>query len=178
MSVAYDLYLEEHKSNVAKGFRWLENHLPWLMELCRRETDADLEQQICFAHDISKNKTDEYAAYDAYFYGNNRSYAVTEDFNRAWLLHIHRNPHHWQHWVLINDDPDEGEIVMEMPLNHIIEMICDWWAFSWKAGNLYEIFNWYDEHRDYIKLNSATRWQVEKILAEIKMVLDNDSMGV
>lgn len=41
------------------------------------------------------------------------SYEVVENFNRAWLLHIHRNPHHWQHWVLINDDPELGETVLE-----------------------------------------------------------------
>nr|DAE02562.1 MAG TPA: hypothetical protein [Siphoviridae sp. ctmYS12] len=30
---------------------------------------------------------------------------------------------------------------MDMPYNYIIEMICDWWAFSWNKGNLQEIFN-------------------------------------
>ncbi len=28
-------------------------------------------------------------------------------FNTAWLKHIHRNPHHWQHWVLFEDNPSE-----------------------------------------------------------------------
>lgn len=25
-------------------------------------------------------------------------------FNIAWLKHIHRNPHHWQYWILLNDN--------------------------------------------------------------------------
>ncbi len=111
---------------------------------------------------------DEYEAYDAYFYGGNRSHAIVEAFNRAWLLHIHRNPHHWQHWVLINDDPDEGEVLLEMPYNYIIEMICDWWAFSWEKGDLSEIFSWYDDHQAYIKLHPKTRATVEDILWELR----------
>ena len=83
-------------------------------------------------HDESKNDPDEYNAYDDYFYGKNRSYGVVMAFKQAWLEHIHRSPHHWQHWVLINDEPEEGEVILEMPYEYIIEMICDWWSFSWK----------------------------------------------
>ncbi len=55
-----------------------------------------------------------------------------------------------------------------MPYNYIIEMICDWWAFSWAEGDLSEIFSWYDEHKDYIKLNPKTRETVEDILWELR----------
>ena len=27
------------------------------------------------------------------------------EFDRAWLHHQHANPHHWQHWLLVNDNP-------------------------------------------------------------------------
>ena len=117
MSYQYNQYLEKHKSNVEEGFRWLQKNLPEITE------GSGAEHNIIFAHDQSKMEPDEYEAYDAYFYGGNRSYAVVEDFRKAWLLHIHRNPHHWQHWVLINDDPEEGEIVLEMPYCYILEMI-------------------------------------------------------
>ena len=59
-------------------------------------------------------------------------------------------PHHWQYWVLINDNPEEGEVLIEMPYNYILEMICDWWAFSWAKGNLNEIFPWYEERKRII----------------------------
>lgn len=160
MSAEYDRYLAEHKANVKKGFDWLRTYLPALV-------DGIGEWNTNFAHDASKSEEDEYKAYDAYFYGRNRSYQVVQDFNRAWLLHIHRNPHHWQHWVLINDDPKEGEILLDMPMEYIIEMICDWWSFSWKTGNLFEIFKWYEEHKDYIKLSKRTRIIVENVLENI-----------
>lgn len=34
-----------------------------------------------FAHDDSKNEPDEYEAYDRYFYGNNKSYQVIQDYD-------------------------------------------------------------------------------------------------
>lgn len=163
MSREYDAYLEKHKDNVRKGYIWLRTNLPDLFD---GKVEGEWETE--FAHDQSKSNPDEYNAYDAYFYGNNRSYAVMEAFRRAWLLHIHRNPHHWQHWVLINDDPGEGEVLLEMPYNYIIEMICDWWSFSWQKGNLSEIFDWYDEHSAYIKLAPKTRETVEDILWELR----------
>ncbi len=164
MSKEYDAYLKTHKDNVRKGYIWLQVNLPDLFD----RADMPDWETVEIKHDASKSDPDEYDAYDAYFYGNNRSYAVVEVFNRAWLLHIHRNPHHWQHWVLINDDPDEGELLLEMPYNYIIEMICDWWSFSWQKGDLSEIFDWYEEHSAYIKLAPKTRKTVEDILWELR----------
>lgn len=163
MSIEYDLYLKRHKENVRNAFQWLKTNLP---ELFTNKPSG--EWQIIFDHDSSKTNEDEYEAYDAYFYGGNRSYAVVEAFRRAWLLHIHRNPHHWQYWILINDDPGEGETLIEMPYNYIIEMICDWWSFSWEKGDLTEIFDWYDEHQAYIKLDPDTREIVEDILWKLR----------
>ena len=162
MSFQYDQYLEQHRANVEKGFRWLQKNLPEITE------SSGAEHNVVFSHDQSKYESNEYEAYDAYFYGGNRTYAVVQDFKRAWLLHIHRNPHHWQHWILINDDPEEAETCLEIPYHYIIEMICDWWSFSWAAGNLFEIFAWYDKHKDYMKFHPDTRKIVEDILDRMK----------
>lgn len=169
ISSQYDSYLEQHKANVKKGFEWIREHIPDILQ-----GDFDYEWQICLNHDHSKTEPDEYEAYDAYFYGGNRSFDVVQNFNKAWLLHIHRNPHHWQHWVLINDEPNEGEIVIQMPINYIVEMICDWWAFSWNKGDLTEMFSWYEERKNYIKMHKNTRKTVEDIFVKIKEALDNN----
>lgn len=170
MSKEYDLYLQEHKANVKKGLIWLRENLPEVLKPAG--SYSDLSWQIEMAHDLSKDDLEEYGPYDRYFYGKNRSYEVVNDFRYAWLRHIHLNPHHWQHWVLINDDPNEGELIMDMPYNYIIEMICDWWAFSWEAENLTEIFKWYDEHKDYMKLSDKTRGAVEDILQKMQKVIE------
>lgn len=169
MSKEYDLYLQEHKTNVKKGFEWIKENLP---ELIPNDTRLDLTHQIAFAHDASKDKLDEYEPNDTYFYGGNRSYQVVQDFNYAWLKYIHINPYHWQHWVLLCVEPDKGEIILDMPYNYILEMICDWWAFSWKSENLYSIFDWYSNHKAYIKLSDKTRKTVDDILGKIHSKLD------
>ena len=161
MSAEYDAYIREHTNNVLKASVWLETNIPELNVMVYAFNNL-------LHHDESKWKDDEYQAYDVYFYGNDHSTEIERNFNYAWLRHIHRNPHHWQHWVLVNDEPEEGEKVLEMPYNYIIEMICDWWSFSWKKGRLSEIFNWYDEHASHIRLAPATREIVEDILCKIR----------
>lgn len=71
MSFQYDQYLARHRANVKRGFDWLSENLPGLMT---NTLAAGWNTE--FAHDQSKNEPDEYEAYDAYFYGNNRSYEL------------------------------------------------------------------------------------------------------
>ena len=169
MSREYDLYLHGHRACVKKAFEFIRDMIPSLIP---EGQELALTQQICFNHDRSKNNEDEYEPYDEYFYGKNRAYQVIQDYEYAWLLHIHRNPHHWQYWILNHDDPDESETVLDMPDNYILEMICDWWSFSWKSENLYEIFAWYDKNGPYMKISDKTRKKVEFILERIRKVLD------
>ena len=169
MSREYDLYLQDHRDSVKKAFEFIRD---WISSLVPEGQGLVLTRQICFDHDRSKNIEDEYEPYDEYFYGKNRSYQVIQDYEYAWLLHIHRNPHHWQYWILNHDDPDEAETIMDMPENYILEMICDWWSFSWRSENLYEIFDWYDKNGPYMKLSRKTRKSVEIILENIRKALD------
>lgn len=168
MSYEYDGYLIKHKQNVRQGFLWLKENLP---ELIPDNLYATIEH-LLNKHDATKTTMEEYEAYDEYFYGKNRSFQVINDFNKAWLHHIHYNPHHWQHWVLLEDDPDGGNVCIEMPYEYVIDMICDWWSFSWSTGNLYEIFNWYEDHKKTMQLHKNTRKLVEDILSQIKNKLD------
>lgn len=168
MSYEYDKYLTEHIRNVRTAFFWINSNLP---EIIENYSEA---RAYIIDHDRSKYEAEEYDAYDKYFYGGSRSYAVVRNFNLAWLHHIHTNPHHWQHWVLINDDSDIGIQALDIPNSFIIEMICDWWSFSWTKGNLFEIFEWYDSHKNYMMLSEKTRRFVESYLEKIKSKLNED----
>ena len=167
MSYAYDQYLAEHIGDVNKGLHWMLDNLGF------KEEKTALEEAMLHSHDESKYSTEEYDAYDKYFYGGNRSYKVVREFNYAWLHHIHNNPHHWQYWVLLEDDPESGlpYKALEIPVPYIFEMIADWWSFSWKSGNLFEIFNWYADHRSKQIINPKSREIVEYILDRIWKVL-------
>lgn len=171
MSYQYDDYLKEHIANVGKGLTWLDENLPETTKCLFNYTRYEITQR----HDASKFEAEEYSAYDEYFYGNNRSHQVVENFNKAWLHHIHNNKHHWQHWVLINDDETDGTIALEMPYRYVIEMICDWWTFSWKTGNLSEIFDWYEKHKQRIIFHPKTRIEVEGILSQMKTKLEEST---
>ena len=170
MSVNYDNYLANHRENVRKAAEWIRYNLPYAL------SDYESYNDICWRHDESKDSIEEYYAYDEYFYGR-RTKAVEEEFNQAWLHHIHHSPHHWQHWILINDEADAGIVALRMPYRYVIEMICDWWSFSWTKNSLYEIFNWYDAHKSTMKLHDDTREVVEKILSDIRVKLDEQSAG-
>lgn len=161
MSVEYDKYLDEHIANVKKGFYWIRKSLP---ELLIEKPGVDYELMILL-HDDTKTVPSEYEPYDEYFYKPHNK-DTEQKFRYAWLEHIHRNPHHWQHWILRNDDGTN--VILDMPYEFIIEMICDWWSFSWKTGDLFSIFDWYEENKKKIKLSKRTRDTVEDILDKLE----------
>ena len=161
MSSQYNNYLNDHISNVMAGFEWLYDKLPEIFN----GVSADMMVPQINAHDDSKWSDEEYQAYDDYFYGN-RTPAVEEAFDLAWLHHQQHNPHHWQHWLLREDDGDCK--ALEMPKEYVIEMICDWWAFSWKKQKLTEIFDWYAMNKPKMVLHQNTLQLVENILTKLR----------
>lgn len=163
MSKDYTNYIIEHRDNVLKAYQWLVDH----------KIISNNYQHNIATHDISKWSNEEYDAYDKYFYGKQGKTAeIKEAFNFAWLHHIHANPHHWQHWVLINDD--DGTHALEMPEEYVIEMVCDHWAFSHKSGNLHEIFDWYKDHKLNMIMHRNTKVAYEAILDKIKETLKEE----
>ena len=163
MSEQYDAYIKEHCASVRKGSYWIRKSLP---ELLIDIPGVDYELMILL-HDDTKFNNDEYYAYDEYFYGK-KTKTSEKNMRYAFQNHIHQNPHHWQHWVHITDDGSPSIIALDMPYQYIIEMICDWWSFSWASGDLFSIFDWYNEHKKIIKFSKRTRDTVEDILHKLE----------
>lgn len=168
MSEQYIKYLCEHINAVNDAAIWiLEN----------TAVSVDNIDTVAFMHNVkehdkSKFSCKEYSAYESYFFGKKKN---DDEFNVAWLHHIHNNMHHWQHWVLVNGYGTFSEpgvvTAIEMPKEFALEMIADWWSFSWRSGNLYEVFDWYKAHKDKIVLHDNTRKYVESILDAIYTAL-------
>lgn len=156
----YRKYLFNHIRGVKKAYDWIKENIP----------DYAIDIPDIYLHDNSKFISEEFNAYADYFYGD-KTNDVVESFGYAWNHHQKNNPHHWQYWVLINDE--DGIQCLDMPLEYIIEMICDWWSFSWVKGDLEEIFNWYRKHKKNMMLSDSTRDTVEDILDKIKVRLNN-----
>lgn len=161
----YDDYLSNHIAYVKKGLDWILENIPEIIE----DQDPVALSMLISHHDESKYCDEEYYAYCDYFYGE-KTPEVEEAFDLAWLHHQHENPHHWQHWLLREDDGDMK--ALKMPLPYILEMVCDHWAFSWKENNLYEIFNWYDANKSKMLLHETTKQKYENILDVLKKKLD------
>ena len=184
----YEEYLTAHIANVKKGYEWLKENLPDIVSEDNYFDETayygELDDIIA-KHDHSKyNRIPdrdeyyelrcEYDAYADYFYGE-QTPEVCAAFDRAWLAHIHANPHHWQHWMLQNDE--DGLKILDMPYVFIIEMVSDWWAFSWKENKLDEIFNWYEKNKKGILLSDKTRNTLENILEQLKIKLEELNNG-
>ena len=63
-----------------------------------------------------------------------------------------------------------------MPSIYILEMVCDWWSFSWAKGDLTEIFKWYDEHKDHMILHTETRKKIDILLGAIREYTDEQDV--
>jgi hypothetical protein len=97
------------------------------------------------AHDLSKFLPSEFFAYANFYFGTDEDRAAwSQKFNKAWLLHTHRNKHHWEHWVLFC--VGRGAKLVEMPNRYRKEMFCEWVAVGrdtfvdWFRKNFREMY--------------------------------------
>lgn len=67
---------------------------------------------IALLHDWDKFLPDEWLPYARTFYTpeGEKQYVETVDFAHAWMLHQHRNKHHWQYWLWVNVQSHNGAI--------------------------------------------------------------------
>ncbi len=136
-------------------------------------------------HDLSKLLPGEFIPYARHFYGSdshhkngNRApkgmqtgrdetgYYKAGDtgdlaFDFAWLLHQKRNRHHWQWWVLPEDDG--GIKVLDMPLRYRREMLADWRGAGRALGTP-NTWAWYAKNKDKMRLHPNTRYWIEAVL--------------
>jgi hypothetical protein len=110
-------------------------------------------------HDLSKLLPSEFFPYANYFYGNGKN---DKEFNKAWLLHQKRNPHHWQYWLLYED---EGRLTtLDIPIKYRKEMIADWIGAGRAITGKDNTKKWYELNKNNMLLNRETRnWIEERI---------------
>ncbi len=117
-------------------------------------------------HDWQKFTPAEWGAYVQSFYGpykyEDRPPELVEEFDRAWLHHQHHGPHHWQHWVLREDDGQTK--ALRMPGAYVQEMLADWSGAGKAIHGNPDPFEWYMRNREKIILHPATRHDVEMLL--------------
>lgn len=106
-----------------RHFRTITRHRHQVIAHCFK---AGIGWQGLF-HDLSKYSPIEFGK-GAHYYQGKRSpnEAEREDvgYSLAWMHHKGRNRHHFEYWNDVNPKTKRYEPV-EMPLNYLIEMLCD-----------------------------------------------------
>lgn len=135
-------------------------------------------------HDLSKLLPSEFMPYVNYFYGTDTSKNVQDNngyykpkntgdsaFEKAWFLHQKRNKHHWQWWILKEDDSNDTFKTIPMESKYAIEMVCDWVGAGKAQGKespkddpYREVRLWYDTNKHKIILHPYTRNFVEDMI--------------
>lgn len=116
-------------------------------------------------HDASKWSDEEFLAAVERFHGGDPN---PDRYARAWLHHIHNNPHHWQYWMFPdgfvprNSSVEKG--VMEMPRRYALEMVADWMGSSMAYTGSWDIDKWLWDNMPRIRLHSATASLVRGVL--------------
>lgn len=156
----YYQYLNDHIGGVISS--WNTILKPYLESNDYDPEVIDLAESHIIEHDLSKLEDDEFIPYCNHFYPVDGEFDNDETaFDLAWLHHQNVNPHHWQYWVLIKDS---GEIIpMDMPLDYICEMLCDWHSFSYKDPNSTAL-SWYSDNKDHMKFSENTRKIVDDLI--------------
>jgi hypothetical protein len=85
-------------------------------------------------------------------------------FDFSWLLHQKRNRHHWQWWVLPEDDGGVKVLPMQEPYR--TEMICDWLGAGRALGTP-SVNAWYKANGKKMQLHPDTRAWVEEQLKRL-----------
>lgn len=104
---------------------------------------------------------------------------------RAWLHHLHCNPHHPEHWVLSwRGNPrfyDElGEkigpfvTILPMPDIYVREMIADMMASSKTATGSYNIADWLNQNGPNMNFHDQTITLIDKIMKEAGYALTDN----
>lgn len=158
----YILYLTDHIGNVYRY--WNEVLKPALEENmpdCVTEDDIIYCDMVIVRHDASKWEPEEWGPYLNHFYPAEGFEDDEAEYDRAWLHHLHNNPHHWQHWGMVNDDGSFK--ALDMPVGEILHMLCDWSSFSAhdpdSTGKA-----WYSENGDKMTLSDKTREIVDELI--------------
>lgn len=158
----YEAYLEQHISGVKKVYEKIKDVLLTESDLTVEDLTA-LDNQIDL-HDASKYEDEEFYPYLYHFYPSQAGANDEVAYDRAWNHHQKHNPHHWQYWILQKDSG--ARVLLDMPENYVIEMLCDWSSFQYKNPES-TANNWYTNNKDKMLLSENTRKVVEKYLTLI-----------
>lgn len=157
-SLSVLLYSDVDRTTAVTYYDRLVRHIDSVQTFGMQMGDIDLGQ--LHRHDSSKWFPDEFVPYAKRFCSDLPEEVTAAQFAHAWMLHLHRNPHHWQHWMF----PDGFSIdksglengVLPMPHMYALEMIADWHGAGFAYNQSWDISEWLSKNMGKITLHSET----------------------
>ncbi|MDD5924188.1 MAG: DUF5662 family protein [Clostridia bacterium] len=126
-------------------------------------------------HDLSKYSPTEFLPGIKYYQGNQSPNNVERKLNGcslAWLHHKGRNKHHLEYWIDYSPEGDHMMTGMKMPVNYVVEMVCDRIAASQNYNKEKytdaDSWNYYVKSKEHYMLHPETRALLEKLLLMVK----------
>ena len=119
-------------------------------------------------HDKTKLMDCEYYPYLYKFYPFNSEVdhdLLVKQFDLALNHHQKHNAHHWQYWILIDENGQTK--ILDMDKIYIIEMICDWHSFTLTNPEL-TAYKWWNENKGNINVSLNTRIFIDKYIELFK----------
>lgn len=121
--------------NLLSHLKTIHMHRKYVRKICFK---MGIPWQGLF-HDLSKYSLKELSV-SKYYVGTRSPHEVCREqlgYSPSWQNHYHRNKHHWQYWLDIEDWPNKV-VAAKMPYKYVIEAFCDMVG----AGKAYNISTW------------------------------------
>lgn len=125
-------------TNRQRHIKTIRKHRKYVREMCFKMGIPWLG----LIHDLSKYSHKEMSI-AKYANGTRSPHAIARDelgYSPSWLHHYHKNKHHWQYWLDMEDWPNKV-IPIKMPYKYVIEMFCDFVG----AGKAYSQDKWTED---------------------------------
>lgn len=147
----YKNYIDQHIEKVEDVWISLYKKLPL------HQHEINLIDTLIIEHDQSKYGEEEFEGYRQKFYPEDDEISSETVFNISWLHHRNNNPHHWDYWLLYENNE---VIALPMYKEYTIEMLCDWTAMSlnFKKNSPLE---WYNSKKVDIILHKTTQEMID-----------------
>lgn len=158
--------------------------MKWLSHLKTINHHKGLVMKYCFCvglyrqgltHDLSKYTPVEFLPGARYYQGNrspNDMERKVKGYSSAWLHHKGRNKHHMEYWVDYAPGGATPWAGVEMPVNYVVEMLCDRIAASRTyRKELYQDsdpYNYYMRSKSHYLIHPKTQELLERMLLMLK----------
>ena len=157
--------------NIKGHFETITRHKLLVMKYCFA---CGLYEQG-LAHDLSKYSPTEFIPGCIYYQGDhspNEAEREAKGYTSAWLHHKGRNKHHFEYWIDVSLNKEEGLVGNKMPVNYVAEMLCDRVAacevYRGKNYTSAAPMEYYEFTKKYITIHPETRALLEKLLTILK----------